>query len=616
MKKMSLRKRFKVTTRGFGILKQYCPGLVQGKFLYEFINSLQPFVSVWFSAQIINEISGQRKIDLLVLYVSVVVLFNFVCAIFKSILKRICDEKESQMWSWFGKIFSDKQMSLDFACLEDAKIQHQKKQAEENLYMFGNGLAQLVWGTQTLVKALVNITASVAMTADLFTSRSGNAAADNPAWVFILFLCVLIGGLFNSKAVVKENDIFMEWCENTVWFNRAFTFFGQELYMNSDRAKDVRIYRQDKIAANMFDKLIQKEKSDGISIFKMSVYPAIACFLTGIANTVCYLFVVVKAFLGAFAAGDIVQYVAVLSKLGDGLQDLMFMLPDNEVYCIHLQSLFDYLDIPNNKYQGTIPVEKRSFCEGGDNEYEIEFCNVSFRYPGTNNDILKNISVKIQIGQRLSITGINGSGKTTFIKLLCRLYDPSEGEILLNGVDIKKYNYEEYMSIISVVFQDFKLFSFSIAQNVAADVNYNPVYVTECLAKSGFSKRLSQMPDGIGTYLYKDFEQNGVEISGGEAQKIALARAIYKNAPFIILDEPASSLDAIAEAGIYSQFDQITGGRTAIYISHRLSSCKFCDKILVFHEGRIIQNGTHNELVSATGGKYRELWDAQAQYYI
>lgn len=172
------------------------------------------------------------------------------------------------------------------------------------------------------------------------------------------------------------------------------------------------------------------------------------------------------------------------------------------------------------------------------------------------------------------------------------------------------------MSIISVVFQDFKLFSFSIAQNVAADVNYNPVYVTECLAKSGFSKRLSQMPDGIGTYLYKDFEQNGVEISGGEAQKIALARAVYKNAPFIILDEPASSLDAIAEAGIYSQFDQITGGRTAIYISHRLSSCKFCDKILVFHEGKIIQNGTHNELVSATGGKYRELWDAQAQYYI
>lgn len=183
---------------------------------------------------------------------------------------------------------------------------------------------------------------------------------------------------------------------------------------------------------------------------------------------------------------------------------------------------------------------------------------------------------------------MNGSGKTTFIKLLCHLYDPTEGEILLNGIDIRKYDYEEYMKIFSV---------------------------EACLDAAGFVNRRTSMPDGLKTCLYKDFEENGVEISGGEAQKIALARALYKDAPFIVLDEPTAALDPIAESEIYSKFNDIVGNRTAIYISHRLSSCKFCDEIAVFHNGRIIQQGTHEALLADEGGKYSELWHAQAQYY-
>lgn len=164
------------------------------------------------------------------------------------------------------------------------------------------------------------------------------------------------------------------------------------------------------------------------------------------------MFVVLKAYLGAFEVGNIVQYVGALSRLNEGIRGLMFVLPDNEVYCSHLQSLFEFLDIPNQKYQGTLPVEKRSFCDGGDNDYQIEFQNVSFRYPSSETWALKNVSLKLKVGERLAVVGMNGSGKTTFIKLLCRLYDPTEGEILLNGINIKKYNYEEYMSIFSVVF--------------------------------------------------------------------------------------------------------------------------------------------------------------------
>lgn len=594
--------------RSFAILKQYCPGLAQGKAFYELIHSIQPFIAVWFTAQIINEISAQRRIKTVFIYVAGIVLINFICTVLKNILDRICNEKESQMWGWFGKIFSDKQMALDFVDLENAAIQHQRQEAEENLYMFGNGLAQLVWGTPVLVRVSVNLLASLVMTVALFVSNSGNKGIDHPVWIPIILVCIVSGGLSNSKATVKENNVFMKWCRDTVWFNRTFMFFGRELYMNPQRAKDVRIYRQNIIAEKMLEKLIQHDKENQTDIFKMSLYPAIAYLMIGLANALCYLFVAAKAFYGAFGVGDIVQYVTALSRLGEGLQEAMYILSDNKVYCTHLQKLFEYLDLPNPMYRGSLTVEKRD-----DNEYYIEFRNVSFKYPGADAYVLRNVNLKLKVGEKLAVVGMNGSGKTTFIKLMCRLYDPTEGEILLNGVNIQKYDYSEYMSIFSVVFQDFCLFSSSLGQNIAASVSYDGKKVRECLKKAGFDEQLKSMPNDLETFLYKDFNSDGVEISGGEAQKIALARALYKDAPFIILDEPTASLDPLSEYEIYSKFNKIAGDKTAIYISHRLASCRFCDKIAVFHAGEIVETGTHDELIADGKGKYYELWNAQSQ---
>lgn len=220
------------------------------------------------------------------------------------------------------------------------------------------------------------------------------------------------------------------------------------------------------------------------------------------------------------------------------------------------------------------------------------------------------------IGERLAVVGMNGSGKTTFIKLLCRLYDPTEGVILLNGVDIRKYDYDEYLSIFSVVFQDFRLFAFSLGQNVAAAAEYIGEKAADCLREAGFEGRLSKMLKGLDTNLYQDFDPEGVEISGGEAQKIAIARALYKDAPFMVLDEPTAALDPVSEYEVYRKFSEISSGKTAIYISHRLASCRFCDKILVFHEGSIVQYGTHEALLVQAGGKYADQWNAQARYYV
>ena len=610
MKKMTITKRISVTMRGFSILKQYCPSLAQGKAMYELINSIQPFVSIWFTAQIVNEISSQRRLKTILPYVLGAVLINFICALLKSIINHVCNEKESQMWSWFGKVFSDKQISLDFVDLENAAIQHQRQEAEENLYMFGNGLAQLFWGISALVRTLVYIVISLVMTVSLFISTSGNRFIDHPIWIGIILVCIAVGGLSKSKATISENDVFMEYCKNTVWFNRVFMFFGKELYMNPQKAKDVRIYSQNTVAEKMLDKLISHERDNQSDITKMALYPAIAQIIIGLANAVCYLFVAIKALFGAFGVGSIVQYVAVLSRLGEGLQELMYILSDNEVYCTHLQNLFEYLDLPNHMYQGSLTVEKRD-----DNEYYVEFRDVSFKYPNTDTYVLKHVNLKFKVGEKLAVVGMNGSGKTTFIKLMCRLYDPTEGEILLNGVNIKKYDYNEYMSIFSVVFQDFRLFSFSLGQNVSASASYDREKVIECLKKAGFAERLNSLPNDLDTFLYKDIDAEGVEISGGEAQKLALARALYKNTPFIILDEPTAALDPISEYEVYSKFNEIAGTKTSIYISHRLASCRFCDKIAVFHEGEIIQIGIHEELLADRRGKYYELWNAQAQYY-
>ncbi|MDE6746587.1 MAG: ABC transporter ATP-binding protein/permease [Oscillospiraceae bacterium] len=273
------------------------------------------------------------------------------------------------------------------------------------------------------------------------------------------------------------------------------------------------------------------------------------------------------------------------------------------------KDVFDFLDIPDKKYKGTIPTEKRK-----DNEYEFEFRHVWFRYPGSEQFVLRDINLKWRIGEKMALVGRNGCGKSTLVKLLCRLYDPTEGEITLNGVDIRKYNYEEYMGLFAVVFQDSKLFSFSVAENVAASTEFDPERVEDCVRRSGLSERLDSMQDGINTYLYKDFDEHGVEISGGEAQKICLARAVYKGSPFIVLDEPTAALDPISEHDIYTKFNGIVGTRTAIYISHRLSSCRFCDEITVMDNGEIVERGSHDDLIKADGN-YSKLWSAQAEYY-
>ena len=608
---MKLKEQIAVTARGYRVLKKYCPGLIRAKVLSAVAETLSPFVTIWFSAEIINEISGGKRIARLTLLVLLTVGLNYALSMVRNAMDRVIGEKESGMWNSFSKIFADKQMSMDFADLENRDVQKQKQKAQENLFMFGNGLAQLVWDTPSVVRVFVGIAASVALTVSLFTSRTGHTVLDSGIWIAAAAALMALAGWIGAYLRKKEEKVFEKWTDSTVWYNRAFLFYGHALYTETARAKDVRLYRQDRIADREMCLLDEHNRKDNKALGKMSACQGLLEFTQGICHALCYLFVAAKAALGAFAAGSIVQYVGALIRLTKSVGEMFFLFSEIRIFTSHLAKLFAYLDLPDMKRQGGLPVGEAA-ARG---DCTIEFRDVSFRYPNSGKYALEHISITLRAGKKQALVGANGAGKTTFVKLLCRLYDPTDGEILLNGTDIRKYDYSEYLRLFSFVFQDFRLFAFSLGENIAAAGQYDSLKAEECIRKAALEDRYLAMPEKLETFLYRDVSGKGVELSGGEAQKIALARALYRDSPVIVLDEPIAALDPVAEEQVYAGFSGIVGNKIAVYISHRLSSCRFCDEITVFDRGRIVQKGTHAELLKQKHGRYLELWNAQAQYY-
>jgi len=335
---------------------------------------------------------------------------------------------------------------------------------------------------------------------------------------------------------------------------------------------------------------------------------AIPAFAVQMFAAVTYLCIAAKALAGSITIGEVTMYAGAVITMVAGVQRLLAKYQDINYMNAYLRTYEEFITRPNMHYDGTLPIEKRD-----DNRYLLELSHVSFRYPGTTQDILKDVSMTFYIGEKLALVGLNGTGKTTLIKLLCRLYEPTEGEIRLNGINIAKYDYKEYVQIFSVVFQDFHLYDFPLEENVASGEEVDRQRLQHALKLAGMWERVQEMPQKEKTLLGHENGQ-GILLSGGEAQKIAIARALYKDAPFIILDEPAAALDPLAEAEIYENFNTLIQDKTAIYISHRMSSCRFCDRIIVLDGGQILEEGNHETLLEKQG-RYYELYNAQAVYY-
>lgn len=375
-----------------------------------------------------------------------------------------------------------------------------------------------------------------------------------------------------------------------------------------DNAQDIRMY-------NLADYVIKRNKEmlrTTPAIVKMIVtngkLRGMLAFILQLLAGVIYSYIAMRAVYGSVSVGDVLMYAGAIITLMDSIRNILDKKIRIEYSNEYLKYYEEFINRPNMHYDGTLPTEKRD-----DNEYELEFKNVSFAYPGTEDFIIKDLNLKLTVGEKLALVGRNGAGKTTLVKLLLRMYEPTSGKITLNGIDIGKYDYDEYMRIFAVVFQDFKLFNFPLDENIAGSEMVNDKKVEDVLEKVGLTERVAGMRDGVHTCI--DHESaNGESLSGGEAQKAAIARALYKDAPFVILDEPTAALDPLAEAEIYENFNELVGDKTSIYISHRMSSCRFCDKIVVLEHGGIAESGTHEELLKLHGSYY-ELYNAQAQYY-
>lgn len=616
--KMTLSRAFRANNRALKLVYAHYPQMVISQFISVVWNSLTPYVGIFLSALVIDELAGNRDIQRLQTLVMITLISAAVIALGTALLKKWKNAQSAGEWIKIEHIISEKMLDTDYVNLDDSNTSELLSTIRQNFNGGGWGLGKAIGCYGELLSATFTILGGLALTISLFVVKvpadAGKLTLLNHPMVSLGVIVAILAVTFIAPMLnTKGESYYAKHADAHNLGNRLFGFFGWLGYYNN-LATDVRMYRQDKICDRYNRNKEDTFGSNGLFAHfawgPMGLFNAAGAAASVLFTGIVYTFVCLKALAGAFGLGSVTQYVASVTKVSSGMSSLVSIIGLMCNNTPFLEQTYEYLDIPNKMYQGSLTVEKRH-----DRNYQVEFRNVSFKYPGSDNYALRNVNMKFEIGKRLAVVGMNGSGKTTFIKLLCRLYDPTEGEILLNGIDIRKYNYREYMDIFSVVFQDFQLLSLKLGENVAGKVDYDKELVIDCLEKAGFADRFIKMKDGTETYLYKDYNKEGVDVSGGEAQKIAIARALYKDAPFIVLDEPTAALDPIAEAEIYSKFDEIAGDKTAIYISHRLSSCKFCDEIAVFHEGAVIQQGSHSELVADEKGKYYELWHAQAQYY-
>ena len=571
---------------------------------------IKPFINTYISSIVINGVFSDMPIDVLITYALITVFVNFILNILILITSSRRYIRKS-MWEKVMLLFFNKtSLKMDYSNFEDIDVCDRRKRIERNIKQ-GRGISNYnIW--HNLIGALITIFASSTIILSLIFAKNTNSSEKSFIYspitsiVFIVFLILsyCFSNWFektNSELLRKSNEFYVN--------NWRLTNKMEKYQIDNKLSMEYNIFGLHKIIVNCAENSSQTsmkfEKDFSIRMTKRAI---LSLFMQILIRFLSISFVVIKAMTGAFGPGSIILYIGTIIQLSNAISSIGYVFGGIHGSRTTLEDEFKYLDIKSNMPTGSCILENATI------EHTIEFKNVSFKYPNSEIYCLKNINLKIYPYDRIAIVGQNGSGKSTFVKLLCRLYDPQEGQILLDGKDIKQFDYYEYLKLFSVVFQDFKLFSYTLGENIAISKKYDIIRVQHCIDQVGLSNRVNNLPNGLKTYLYKNFNSDGVEISGGEAQKIAIARALYKDGPFVILDEPTAALDPLSEFDIFSELNKTIEQKTAIYISHRLSSCKFCNKIIVFDEGKLIQMGTHEQLINEDG-KYAQLWNAQASVY-
>lgn len=576
------------------------------------VSSLKPFINILFTAKIINLLSDGKDFKTVMLYITIAVAINFILFFLVSFLDEYSQNLRNLLLNKENKKVASKLFRTEYQKLENSEYKeliHKHEEAEKSRW---SRFPYFVWTTYRFLNGLFTLIISVIIIFPLLKvgfTKTGDTFFEKPIFLITIISAILAMAVIILLVAVNINKSYLKANESYAELDRIFYSF-LDIFGDYRTGKEIRIYKEQ----NLIDSIAtSKILTDGEkTLRKISMHTAKASSFVAILGAVVgfgvYLFIGIKGLLGLFSIGSLVLYCGSFMQIINGIMMMANTFGKLQEIIPLAKRYFEILDTKDEMTYGNKVLD----LSGG---FKIEFKNVSFKYPGAENYALQNVNLKIKNGEHLAVVGRNGSGKTTFIKLMCRLYDVTDGEILINGVNIKDYTKDSIIKLYSVVFQDFKIFSVSLKDNICANSDFESDRFYDCLENADIKERTEHMPNKENTYLYKDLDENGVEISGGEAQKLALARALYKDAPIVVLDEPTAALDPIAENEIYSRFNTFVQGKTAIYISHRLSSCAFCDKIAVFNNAKLAETGTHKDLLSA-GGKYAELWNAQAKYYI
>lgn len=490
-----------------------------------------------------------------------------------------------------------KSMTMDYEKLEQPQMLDLQEKAVRALYSNGEGIE----GVMHKIKILLgNIFALIlASTAILIL---------NPWMVLVLSVLSICNFFFLYRAKVmgkiKHWDKMIPKWRRLDYLNNTTVDFAY--------AKDIRLFGMHR----WLHKKQEEENAQAHKLFaehyaRWAGYATLMQIFTFLQELFLYSWLIHRVLYENLSIGNFALYILIARSFFDNAVSLFDTLSNFKEDSLKINDYRAFIEHPEKA--SVLSKCKELPLDGG---YEFSFENVSFRYLGQTEYALKELNLTIKAGERLAVVGLNGAGKTTFIKLLCRLYEPTSGRILLNGIDIREFDRNAYFELISPVFQNVECYAFPISQNVSmkSPKKTDTLLAEKSIAMAGLDKKVKSLERGVHTELLKILHDDGIDLSGGEKQKLALARALYKDAPIIVLDEPTSALDALAEYKLYMDFNSLIGDKTAVFISHRLSSTRFCDSIAMFAGGQMIEYGTHEELL-AKEGAYTELFQVQARYY-